>query len=516
MTHSWYAVMGGYSYDLRDGSYTHLPDDRGRESLILCDEALRFVAKHEPSIIPDLSVGDIMDKSSAGAFVKIITLFQALWFSLQCIARMGQGLSISLLELTTFAHCIVGLVIGWLWLRKPLDISVPDPLDIPDEAKEPHYMMAMLYSLSSLEGEESDDDKWRKMTPAAKEKLEIPDKEEEEEDKTPGQVYLEPLNEHRPLSFTEFDMSRPGTSAARSYRPGSSRPGTGHGHRSHHSHHSHRRSPPTPRSPATPPSPGQSIPDLIRTSADNDRRLTIRMHLAQKGWDHYILTPPARTDTYGNTTSVAPTQQPQGLQRHLKSTLQNALADRVPNFPRRKTHTPGAGAGAGATALLTHKRNTIRTHLGIALTGALYGGLHLLAWDSSFTTGVEQTLWRIAAVSLAASGLLVPIAHAEGVLRDVARPWLEMDEEERDAEEAAHLEEKRGTMGRRVWKFYKWAFLWIVEVVRVARVVGVVGVGVVYCGLRLFVLLEALIGLGHLPPSAFEVVQWSAYVPHIS
>ncbi|CAN8105539.1 unnamed protein product [Discula destructiva] len=501
MTHSWYAVMGGYSYDLREGSFTHLPDDRGRESLILRDEALRFVAKHEPSIIPRLTVADIMDKAGAGAFVKIITLFQAIWFSLQCIARMGQGLSISLLELTTFAHCVVGLVIGWLWLQKPLDISMPDALDIPDGVLEPHWLMAMLYSLTGFDKEESDDDRWRKMASETKEKLEAQDPEQ----KTPGLAYLDPLNEHRPLSFTEFDVARPGTSAARSTRPSSSRPGTGLGH---------RRSRTAPRSPATPPTAGPSITDLIQSAANNDRRLALRMQLARKGWEHYVLNPPQSqpavavdVQTLGNQTSISPTKHPAVVQRKLKHTLRDTLVDRVPNFPRHRAHAPGA---------TLHKPNTIRTHIGIALTGFLYGGLHLLAWDSSFITTVEQTVWRIAALSLAASGLFVPVAHAEGFLRDVARPWLEMDEEDRDAEEAAHLESKKETMGRSTWKVYRWFFSWMIEVMRVGLVVGVALVGGVYFGLRLFIMVEALLGLGHLPPSAYEVVRWSTYVPHIS
>lgn len=485
MTHSWYAVMGGYSYALRTNSQTHLPDDRGRDSVTITEAGLGFIAQHEPSIIPHLSVGAIMDKSSAGAFVKIITLFQALWFSLQCVARMGQGLSISLLELTTFAHCIVGLVIGWLWLQKPLDISVPDALVIPDGVKEPHWLMAMLYTLSELGGEQADEDRWGKMAPATREKLGILGGKS----MAPGQTYLEPLNEHAPLSFNELELEGPGTSTARSNGPSSSRPGT---------MGSAVRPLTGPQSPPMPSSPALSLTDLIQTAADNDRRLSIRMHLAQKGWDHYVLHPPHAIHSSSNS--------PTSTQRHLKHTLRSTLTDRVPNFPRHH-------ASAHSTL---HKTHTFRTHLGITLTGFLYGGLHLLAWTSAFPSSAEQALWRIAALSLAASGLLVPVAHAEGILRDAIKPWVAMDEEERDAEEQAHLKEKRGVMGKRAWRVYRWVFLWMVEVIRVARVVGLVVVGTLYVGLRVFIFMECLLGLGHLPPSAYEVVRWSVYVPHIS
>lgn len=520
--------MGGYCYNLRDGPKVYLPDDRGREKLALREEALKLVAQHEPSIIPNLSVNAIMDKSSAGAFVKVITLFQALWFSLQCIARMGQGLSISLLELTTFAHCIVGLIIGWLWLQKPLDISEPDALDIPDGVKEPHWLMAMLYTLSSFDGADSDDDACRKLSPEKRKNItaEVPDPALESNDAS-QQVYLDPLGEHAPLSFSDLDLD-----IASSTRPPSSRPVTGRNTRTGSMARppssrpvtgaSHLRPQAAPRSPTTSNSPPQSLSELIQAAADNECRLKLRMQLAQKGWNHYILQPvhPAHEaggepeDHHTTGVDIEHEQIQQAAQRRLKRTLQNTLVDRITNLPRRQRYQPGDPL---------HKEHSIRTHLGITLTGFLYGGLHLLAWDASFMSPAEGTLWKIAALSLAASGLLVPVARVEGVIGDVVRPWLEMDEGERDAEEASHLAEKakamspwRGGWRRHGWKLYKWCFLWMIEVIRVLKVVVLAALAIVYFGLRIFIFFECLINLGHLPSSAYDVVRWSQYVPHIS
>lgn len=577
LTHSWYAIMGGYSYNLREGSKVFLPDDHGRQRVVLKDEALRFVAVHEPSVIPRLSEATILDKSGAGTFVKIIALFQALWFSLQCIARMGQGLSISLLELTTFAHCVVALIIGWLWLRKPLDIQEPDPLVIPsgveedddvveeNEGEKAHWLMAMLYSLSSFDGDsEADEDKWRKLTPGQHERLQqVKDKDKDEIVRSPA--YLQPLGEHGPMSFSAelgWDHNRPSSS-----RPNtSSRPVTA-------------AASSTPRSPLAvvrSKSPAQSLSELIQSAADAEQRLRIRMELAQKGWEHYILNAPSRSPSPTNTP-VSPSTHllqdeakaqrhgereeegdkadadPLVLQRNLKRTLRNTLVDRVHNFPRghhqpttkqyersgshhsHHHHHDGAHENDTQPISITaaeQRRQTIRTHLGITLAGFLYGGLHLLAWDATFTTPAERDLWRIAALSLAASGLLVPVSHAEGYISDAVRPWLAMDEEDRDAEEAAHLRQKAkeilkgGTGGHSsrgnarwrkwAWKVYRWGFLWMIEVVRVLRVAVLVIVALVYIGLRLFVFLECLVNLVHLPPSAFEVVRWSQYVPHIT
>lgn len=603
LTHSWYAIMGGYSYNLRQGTRVFLPDDQGRQRVVLRDEALRFVAVHAPAAIPPLAEATILDKSSAGTFVKILALFQALWFSLQCIARMGQGLSLSLLELTTFAHCVVALIIGWLWLRKPLDIREPDPLVIPtrndsdedededdddekDDGATVHWLMAMLYTLTSFDSnEEADEDKWRKLTPGQTARFQaVSANERNDKDAAVVDfpVYLQPVGDHGPLSFAElgWDHSRPNTT--------SSRPVTAL---------TAAASPRSPLAVLTPAktSPAQSLSEMIQSAADAEARLRIRMALAQKGWEHYILNTsrPSSPAAVPSDTPMSPNeakgqqqqqqeekeeeeeQDPHVLQQNLKRTLRNTLCDRVHNFPRGRHQPTTQQYQSHHSHSHSHShhhhprqqqqqqdeqqvqpkttteqhRHTVRTHLGITLAGFLYGGLHLLAWDATFTTPAERTLWRIAALSLAASGLLVPVSHAEGYVADAVRPWLAMDEADRDAEEAAHLRAKAQEMlllssssegglamaggggggegegkgeswrwwsRKWAWKVYRWCFLWMVEVARVLRVAMLVVVALVYFGLRVFVFLECLVNLVHLPASAYEVVKWSQYVPHIS
>lgn len=496
MTHSWYAVMGGYSYNLHEGHKVLLPDDRGRKQLILRDEALRFVAQHEPSVIPNLSVTAILDKSSASTFVKIITLFQALWFSLQCAVRMGQGLSLSLLELTTFAHCMVALLIGWLWLEKPMDIQQPDALEMPKSQSPPHWLMAMLYSLTSFDGEESDEDKFRRLSPGERKRLEnslLPE----------PHTYLDAVINQDRMTFSGLNLSsgRPESSVAGSLsRPDTLRLGT-----------------PTSVKSST---RAQSLIELVQASADREHRFRMRIQLAQRGWDYYVLkrqtcdsSRAASSAGSGRLSSAATLTCEGDLDRHvkrrIKQTLSNTLVDRVTNFPRQRHDHPKG-------------QHTFRTHLGITLTGFLYGGLHLLAWDASFTSRAEADLWRLAALSLACSGLLVPITHAEGVFMNAVRPWLMMDEEDRDAEEAEHLAQKAKSMDRSGngwrrywWMFYKWCYLWMIEVSRVMKVAGLVVVALVYIGMRVFIFAECLVNVSHLPPSAYEVVNWSQYVPHI-
>ncbi|KAL1627102.1 hypothetical protein SLS54_002641 [Diplodia seriata] len=273
----------------------------------------------------------------------------------------------------------------------------------------------------------------------------------------------------------------------------------------------------------------------------------MRTRLAQKGWEHYILAPAA-----SNTDALNPQDGP-SLHRHLRRSLRDALVDRVPNFPRRSDVLRG-GAGVG-----------LRTHAAVTLTGCAYGALHLLAWDAPFATGAERALWRAAALGLAASGLLVPVARVEGWASDAIRPFLLDDDPANDVEEAERLERlgvrgfvrsyrrphedpvrppgvlgEGGLLGRggdeeKVveqdarsvvsaydgWRHFGGLVLkaglgWAVEVLRVCRLVAMVVVGAVYIGLRVFIFVECLVNVGNLPASAYDVVQWSQYVPHIS
>ncbi|KAK5658386.1 hypothetical protein OQA88_2363 [Cercophora sp. LCS_1] len=78
-----------------------------------------------PHLLPDISVGSIKDKSKASEPAKTIVTPQALWFAAQCISRMALGMTVSLLELSTFAHAICALIAYALWWRKPLDVDEP-------------------------------------------------------------------------------------------------------------------------------------------------------------------------------------------------------------------------------------------------------------------------------------------------------------------------------------------------------------------------------------------------------
>ena len=111
LTHSFYAVMGGYAFDSPE-STPFLP--RSSKRMTITPRGVAFLAEHAPEVLPDLSQEQIEDKSKASSIAKIIVCTQALWFCLQCVARVAGALPFSLLEVITFAHAAFTLVTYYL------------------------------------------------------------------------------------------------------------------------------------------------------------------------------------------------------------------------------------------------------------------------------------------------------------------------------------------------------------------------------------------------------------------
>ncbi|KAK3688991.1 hypothetical protein B0T22DRAFT_490553 [Podospora appendiculata] len=82
----------------------------------------------------NISPADLADKSKANGMAKALVCLQALWFCIQCLARVAQGLPLSLLELNTVAHALCALTVYVLWWHKPLDIGRPTALPVDGRA----------------------------------------------------------------------------------------------------------------------------------------------------------------------------------------------------------------------------------------------------------------------------------------------------------------------------------------------------------------------------------------------
>lgn len=76
-------------------------------------------------LLATVSRDQIEDKSNANLFGKVLACAQATWFAINFFVRLGQGLSVSLLEIHTLIHVCCAYVIYVVWCEKGYDINKP-------------------------------------------------------------------------------------------------------------------------------------------------------------------------------------------------------------------------------------------------------------------------------------------------------------------------------------------------------------------------------------------------------
>ena len=130
MTHSFPTIMGGFAIEVTENGKPIL--DGHHKRLVLDEVSLKWFFRSKAGSIPTLSKSDIEDKSKSDGLAKSIVVIQALWFCAQCVVRLAQNLSISLLELNTLGHAICAFLVFAVWWEKPQDIVEPFLLSGPD------------------------------------------------------------------------------------------------------------------------------------------------------------------------------------------------------------------------------------------------------------------------------------------------------------------------------------------------------------------------------------------------
>ncbi len=114
----------------------------------------------------------------------------------------------------------------------------------------------------------------------------------------------------------------------------------------------------------------------------------------------------------------------------------------------------------------------------ITLSPALFGAIHVAAWNISFLSTVEQWLWRGSALYCCIAGIIYTlIVFLPSFTED--RSWISEDVE---------------------FVIDNAAFFIICSIYIIAR---------------LYMIVEVFLSLRALPQSAYEEVQWSSFIPHI-
>jgi len=118
----------------------------------------------------------------------------------------------------------------------------------------------------------------------------------------------------------------------------------------------------------------------------------------------------------------------------------------------------------------------------LMLAGAIYGGVHLFAWNGPFHTEKEQWMWRISCIIIAIPPIFVPLLYSFATAVDkftTYRSWAE------------------------------WFGLATAAVIAVTFML-------IYSATRVYLVVECFISLSHLPLEVYKEPAWSRYIPHFS
>jgi len=364
--HSFVAVMGGFVVDTTklDANDQYLPGTRTR--ITLAPNGVHGLAKYELHTLPDISVGDIEDKSKSDSLAKFIVCIQSIWFSVQIVFRMAQGLPIALLELNTFAHAICTLLIFGLWWDKPLNIE--QPILIQD--KRVHDLCALICFCSVFEpSADSDRVEFRHQNSS--------DKEEQGSgdiglSTTPTE--LQPENQQWASELPDSERES-GELVVGSHVLGTAAIFA--------------------KDTKWLERPERSKKWLAKTRSfsKRDRTRWIMAHVAYKRYE--IEKGQKYSGPYWSWLPM--------WFRQSDISFDNGARDRMRN-------TPVDFPFDEVLALFEHPSNlhdALRFLFAFTFAGLIYGGLHLFAWNSPFTGRVQQLLWEISGITIISSGAVL-------------------------------------------------------------------------------------------------------------
>ena len=127
-THSFYANMGGFVFDLDENCATERDNFTAKHSrLTVTPRGMALLARC--GFLPKISKEDILDKSKSDNLSKMISVVQALWMFAQIVSRLVVDLPVTLLEVNTVAHILCAMIIYILWWDKPKLINEPTRLN---------------------------------------------------------------------------------------------------------------------------------------------------------------------------------------------------------------------------------------------------------------------------------------------------------------------------------------------------------------------------------------------------
>jgi hypothetical protein len=434
--HSWFVVMGGIvCEDTAPEGERFMPGGRQRIPLDL--GAFVSIAREQPHLVPDFSRQYIDDKSKSDWLAKFLTFWQALYFCIQCVFRLSQDLSITLLELNVFAHVAFALLLIFIWWDKPRDINEPTVIT-HDEALD--ICACMLHNS------------------AYRDTCEL--------------VYVD--SAHNPQSYECLEINEPGWCETLAQDEDSEKPGyVAVSGSSSYRYLKVRDTCWTLRKSANDvPWPWQEWQDWRHGIVVLDRRRIMQLE---------------RVDRWMKARSTTATQ-PMPQSNPLESAASMRFCDRISNL---SSSLNSAVLGSSTDDSFS----AIWFILVFGFEGAFYGGLHFVAWSSSFPSDLQALMWHAACVTTILTGPLIGLTFGCIYLFD----WV--------------------TTSNWWVRFGKSSFfvnLCIEVSVNTLGIAAFVVLSLWYLLCRIFLVIECFVLLAYLSESHLKVPSWSVYFPHIA
>jgi hypothetical protein len=464
--HSHFALMGGFVFDVdKLEPFTRLRIDKGRK--VLHPAGLRMLAQNAPDLIPDISREFIIDKSKADVFAKVIACLQAISFTAIVVGRLATNHRISLLELNVSLHAICCLLLYVAWWHKPLDIVQPFVLDVSDERTTRFFLwlLSMGHALKcDVMGPDGEIKEgvvlWNFYFQKRHQIVEMrPDGTNTLENSTtlessrvqavqvmgqgePTEAVMTKLDMWQTIYGFQFNLVRP--KHARDWTRWTAMKEAAHVYLS-------------------------------------DRDLKWMKSIFQQ---RPLDVPPFQA--YGSNNIP-----PEDRRMFTKNTWLPVKSDRALKSSRSSPFDVGSSSKVlrYLTGLDLSTSDIIFT-AGICAAAALYGCIHLLAWNGPFATMREQWMWRIACLIIAtpviAGLILIVIEQSERILRTVLT-----------------YIKANSYVTRRLNDY----------LIYHPAVILFATYSLVYVAARAYVIVECFINLARLPPEVYKEPAWSRYVP---
>jgi hypothetical protein len=455
MTHGFYAGMGSYYIDLDvPGEPSGKPHPK---RLYLTASGVLASVKAGKLSLPPKEM--IAERSKSDALAKTLVCLQAGYIIVQCISRLGSGLPLTFLEINTLGHVLCALIMYSFWFHKPQDLTLSVALESSFAKQLGAWYACCSCCFDTSYKADSFCDLYKAVFDRAK---------------TAG-------------SSKVFGSQRPPTStqaAATALRERNVFEGF-------------------PQESDVATLGGDDCVLLLRVYSDLEA-ITKQIRLSDL-WNmftavycvrpmdvapDYILTNPrVRCCQIYRSMQLYIT-----LIERLLETKAEPLDYRDGRLEEEISNWPSKGLLSGRTFL---------PPVAIAISTALYGGLHAAAWHSFFPTEVEKWFWRVSSMVIAASGLL----FAYGMVSN--RLWISIFP-------SAYRPSVR-------WAAR--ALEWVMELLSLdgSDFVPMTRFGVrVYTSLgaccvisRLYLVVESFISLRKVPVEVYQTPDWTQWIPHL-